>query len=93
MAQMRQLAAEKSAAHRRQFVGSEIDALTLHTPAPVAAAGRTHALTENFLPVELNGSLGANQPVRVLVTGVTIEGALVGRALHSNSLPAAFAAD
>jgi threonylcarbamoyladenosine tRNA methylthiotransferase MtaB len=93
MARLRQLAAEKSAAHRRQFVGREIEALTLHTPEPVAASGRTTALTENFLPVKLEGNLGANQPVRVLVTGVTIDGTLAGRALNSNSLPAAFAAD
>jgi len=38
--------------------------------------GRTAALTENFLPVELAGRLEANRLMRVRVTGLTAEGAL-----------------
>ncbi len=63
MAALRALAAEKSQAHRRRFVGRELEAITLHTPAEVAARGRTAALTENFLPVELDGPAGG-QPAR-----------------------------
>ena len=76
MQALRALAAEKSETHRRRFVGRELEAITLHTPAELAARNRTAALTENFLPVELEGRLGANQLVQVRVTGLTAEGAL-----------------
>lgn len=73
---LRSLAAEKSASHRRCFVGQEIEAITLHTPAELEARARTAALTENFLPVELAGRMEANRLARVRVTGLTADGAL-----------------
>ncbi|HEX4031550.1 MAG TPA: radical SAM protein [Terracidiphilus sp.] len=76
MAALRTLAVEKSAAHRRRFAGQELDTITLHTPAAVAARGKTAALTENFLPVEMEGQCAANELVRVRVTGWNAEGAL-----------------
>jgi len=76
MAALRALAAEKTLAHRRSFVGREIEAITLHTPAELEAKGRTAALTENFLPVELEGRQEANRLVRVRVTGLSAEGEL-----------------
>jgi threonylcarbamoyladenosine tRNA methylthiotransferase MtaB len=76
MASLRTLAAEKSLAHRRCFVGRELEAITLHTPAEMEARGRSAALTENFLPVELEGRLEANRLVRVRVTGLNAEGTL-----------------
>jgi threonylcarbamoyladenosine tRNA methylthiotransferase MtaB len=78
MAELRTLAAEKALAHRRRFVGRELEAVTLHTPDEVRRLGRTSALTENFLPVELDSTIAANRPVPVRVTGVTREGALAG---------------
>jgi threonylcarbamoyladenosine tRNA methylthiotransferase MtaB len=78
MAALRALAAEKSEAHRRRFVGRELEAITLHTPAALAQRGLTTALTENFLPVELEGSFAASQLVRIRVTGLNAEGALEG---------------
>ncbi|MGO9317811.1 MAG: MiaB/RimO family radical SAM methylthiotransferase [Terracidiphilus sp.] len=80
MAALRTLAAEKSQAHRRCFVGRELEAITLRTPGELAARGRSAALTENFLPVELEGRSEANQLVRVRVTGLNTEGALVAQA-------------
>ncbi len=77
MAALRTLAAEKSRAHRRRFVGKELGAITLHTPAKQERAGRTAALTENFLPVELEGRLPANRVVRLAVTGMNLEGTLL----------------
>jgi threonylcarbamoyladenosine tRNA methylthiotransferase MtaB len=68
MAALRALAAEKSEAHRRCFVGREVDAITLHTPPEVQAMGRTVALTENFLPIQIDSRLSANRILRVLVT-------------------------
>jgi threonylcarbamoyladenosine tRNA methylthiotransferase MtaB len=76
MAALRALAAEKSKAHRMRFVGQELEAITLHTPANLAARGRTAGLTENFLPVELEGRWEANRLVRVRATGLNAEGAL-----------------
>ena len=78
MAALRALAAEKSRAHRQQFVGRELDAITLHSPAALAGRGRTAALTENFLPVELETSRPANLLLRLRVNGLNADGALVG---------------
>jgi threonylcarbamoyladenosine tRNA methylthiotransferase MtaB len=79
MAALRALAAEKSKAHRRRFVGKELEAITLHTPAEVEARKRTVAVTENFLPVEIEGRLGANRLVRLHIAGLGGEGALQAR--------------
>jgi len=79
MAALRTLAAEKSETHRRCFAGRELEAITLHTPAEVEARGRTAALTENFLPIEVKGRLEANRLARVRVTGLTAEGVLQGQ--------------
>jgi threonylcarbamoyladenosine tRNA methylthiotransferase MtaB len=76
MAALRAVAAEKSKIHRRWFVGREVEAITLHTPAEMDARERTAALTENFLPMELEGRLEANRLVRLWVTGLNAEGTL-----------------
>jgi threonylcarbamoyladenosine tRNA methylthiotransferase MtaB len=73
---LRALAAEKSKAHRSCFVERELEVLTLHTPPALEKQGRTSALSENFLPVELDARLPANQLVRARVTGLSAEGAL-----------------
>ncbi len=75
---LRALAAEKTHTHRSRFIGSEISAITLHTPAALSEQGRTAVLTENFLPAELDGRLPANRLLRVRVTDLTAEGALEG---------------
>jgi threonylcarbamoyladenosine tRNA methylthiotransferase MtaB len=80
MAALRALATQKSETHRRWFVGRELEAITLHTPVPLASRVCTAALTENFLPVELQSKLPANRLVRVRVTGLTSEGTLVAAA-------------
>jgi threonylcarbamoyladenosine tRNA methylthiotransferase MtaB len=83
MAVLRALAAEKSLAHRSRFIGRELDAITLHTPAEMAALGRTAALTENFLPVELQGLQEANRLLRLRVSGVNTEGTQEATALET----------
>jgi threonylcarbamoyladenosine tRNA methylthiotransferase MtaB len=85
MAVLRALAAQKSETHRRWFVGRELEAITLHTPKELEAHGRSSALTENFLPVELAGRMEANQLVRVRVTGLNAEGALEAEAGEKQS--------
>ena len=77
MAVLRDLAAEKSLSHRGQFLGRQVEAITLHTAADRAGVGRTSAMTENFLPMEIeNLLLPANRLVRVRVLGLNEEGAL-----------------
>lgn len=78
MTALRALAAEKSDAHRRNFVGRELETTTLNTPAALAQQERTAAMTENFLPVEIEGRLAANRLLRVRILGLNAEGALVG---------------
>jgi threonylcarbamoyladenosine tRNA methylthiotransferase MtaB len=85
MAVLRALAAQKSETHRRSFVGRELEAITLHTPVEMEAHGRSAALTENFLPVELEGRLEANRLVLVRVTGLNAEGALEAEAGEKQS--------
>jgi threonylcarbamoyladenosine tRNA methylthiotransferase MtaB len=82
MAVLRVLVAEKGETHRRRFIGREVEAITLQAPTQLESAGRTAALTENFLPVELEGSLAANRLVRVRVTGLGAAGTL--QAAESN---------
>jgi threonylcarbamoyladenosine tRNA methylthiotransferase MtaB len=83
MTALRALAAEKSANHRRRFVGLELEAITLHTPAELGGRGRTAALTENFLPVEIDGLLPANRLVRVRAVGLNAERTLEAELGHS----------
>jgi hypothetical protein len=77
MSTLRDLAAEKTRTHRMQFIGTELDGITLHTPAALASANRTSVLTENFLPIELTASLPANQLVRVQVIAVAADSTLL----------------
>ena len=78
MAALRGLAAEKSHAHREHFVGRELEVVTLHTPAALAGLGRTAALSENFLVVEIDGRVAVNQLHCVRITGLNAEGVLQG---------------
>jgi threonylcarbamoyladenosine tRNA methylthiotransferase MtaB len=78
MAALRDLAVEKSRSFRQGFVGRGLPAITLHTPPQLAAQGRTSALTDNYLPVELAVTLPSNLLVEVRVTGVSAAGELAG---------------
>jgi threonylcarbamoyladenosine tRNA methylthiotransferase MtaB len=85
MAALRALAAEKAQAHRRRFVDRELQAITLHTPAETAARGCTAALTENFLPVEIEGGFAANLLVQMRVDGLNADGTLKATAKQSKA--------
>ena len=76
MAVLRQLAREKSLAHRLRFLGRTLPAITLHTPPTLANRGRSSALTANFLPVELSASLPANHLLTVQVTALNADDTL-----------------
>ena len=73
MSALRALAAEKTEAHRRQFVGRKLEAITLLTPPADRAEHRTNALTENFLPVEVNAVLPANELVTLEIIAVNAD--------------------
>lgn len=88
MSALRALAAEKAAAHRRQFIGQMLDAVTLHTPDALTREQKTSALTENFVPVEISAALPANQLIQVRVTGLRDDGACTGTlALQKAHIP------
>jgi threonylcarbamoyladenosine tRNA methylthiotransferase MtaB len=67
MAALRDLAAAKSQDFRARLAGSTLSAITLHTPAKVSAAGRTLALSDNFLSVEVAGNFAPNELVDVVL--------------------------
>jgi threonylcarbamoyladenosine tRNA methylthiotransferase MtaB len=94
MSALRTLAAEKSLNHRTGFIGRQLDAITLHSSQPQLSRGCAAALTENFLPVELKGEFAANRLVRVQVTGIHADKALLAVACKSSAaFQAAEAAD
>ena len=80
LAALREVAAEKMRTHRAQFVGRDLEAITLHTPSELARLGRTQALTENFIPVDLEGRFDANRLGRVRIATLNADLALEGRA-------------
>jgi threonylcarbamoyladenosine tRNA methylthiotransferase MtaB len=82
MAVLRALAAEKTHAHRAKFLGTELEAITLHTASALASEGYTSALTENYLPIKLAASLPANQLPSVRVTGLGTESTLLASLVH-----------
>lgn len=78
MKALRNLAREKSLAHRSSFLGRTLECLTLHTPEVVARRQHTSALSENFLPLELaEPELPANESVAVNITSITGDGILL----------------
>ncbi len=76
MAELRRIAAEKTRAHRARFVGKHIDAITLHTTDKLSSLRRTMALSENFIPVEVEGMMEANRLVRLVVTEIATDATL-----------------
>jgi threonylcarbamoyladenosine tRNA methylthiotransferase MtaB len=78
MAALRRLATEKSSAHRNSFVGRRLECLTLYTPDAIRLKGGTLALSENFLPLELEESSPSNLLKSVYISSVGFGGALIG---------------
>lgn len=61
---------DKTRSHRLEFIGSSFDAITLHTPDHQKSQGRTAALTDNFLPVGIEGEFEANRLTRIRANGM-----------------------
>jgi threonylcarbamoyladenosine tRNA methylthiotransferase MtaB len=75
MAALRKVAEEKAAAFRRKFQGRTLSVVTLEG----GTAGRTPALSANFLKVEITGSIAANRMAEVSISAGLGEVALAGR--------------
>ncbi|WP_263358705.1 tRNA (N(6)-L-threonylcarbamoyladenosine(37)-C(2))-methylthiotransferase MtaB [Acidicapsa ligni] len=90
MAILRALAASKMHSFRANLIGRTLPAITLNTAPDLAAKGRTSALTDNYLPVELAQSLPANQLVNVDITAINPAGILISeRHSSETNLPVA----
>jgi threonylcarbamoyladenosine tRNA methylthiotransferase MtaB len=70
LAVLREFGAQKTRTHRAQFLGRELEVVTLHTPEKIRTHKRTTGLSENFLPVEIQGSIDANLLQRVRIVGM-----------------------
>jgi threonylcarbamoyladenosine tRNA methylthiotransferase MtaB len=79
MANLRALAQQKVHGHRSRFIGRTVECITLHTSDELRTQNRSAALTENFVPVELQANIPANILLRVRVTGITSGEVLVAR--------------
>ncbi len=81
MSVLRGLAAEKILAHRKRFVGCTLEAITLATGVELAQRGKTNAISDNFLPVELEGKFPSNQMLKVNVAAIGVDGVLKATAI------------
>jgi threonylcarbamoyladenosine tRNA methylthiotransferase MtaB len=78
MTALRALAREKTRAHRQSMIGRTLDAITLHTPEALASQGRTAALTQNFLPIEVSARISANSLISVRIKAIADDLSLLG---------------
>jgi threonylcarbamoyladenosine tRNA methylthiotransferase MtaB len=78
MAALRLLAEEKVGRHRASFVGQRLECISLHTSEALQVRNRTNGISENFLPIELEGTLPANFLLRAQVTGIASGDVLLG---------------
>jgi threonylcarbamoyladenosine tRNA methylthiotransferase MtaB len=83
------LARDRMLAHRSRFAANSLRAITLHTPDPLRSVGRTLGLTDNFLPVEIEGGIAANRFTQIRVTGLTPDLVLTACAEGRDTDPAA----
>lgn len=74
MAALRALIERKSLEFRSKFIGHKLSAITLVTAKEVSGRQATSGITENFLPVEIAGSIGPNRMLMVQVAGLTASG-------------------
>jgi threonylcarbamoyladenosine tRNA methylthiotransferase MtaB len=77
MVALRVLAEEKTWIFRSSLIGRRLPAITLHTPDVLMAQGRTSALTDNYLPVEVSQILPANQLIDLDVKQLDFSGTLL----------------
>lgn len=76
MTELRALRDQKMRAHRSTFLGKTLECITLRTPEPARRSNRSAALTENFLPIWIDGLLEANRMVSARLTVLSADGDL-----------------
>jgi hypothetical protein len=64
----------KSLEFRSSFLGRKRSAVTLVTGKDVSLRRATSGITDNFLPVEISGSIEPNRMLMVQVDGLTAHG-------------------
>lgn len=74
MAALRGLIDAKNRAFRAGFVGRRLSAVTLIAKESIAASGRTSALTDNFLAVDIEGNHASNTLLDVEIVNATFQG-------------------
>lgn len=74
MAALRRLIDAKSKVFRAGFVGRRLSAVTLIAKESIAASGRTAALTDNFLAVDIEGNHASNTLLGVEIVNMTLQG-------------------
>ncbi len=79
MAALRKLIGAKSDRFRASFVGQRLPAITLHSPDALSRQGRSSALTDNYLPVEVVGELPANELINIDFHAINAAGTLLGQ--------------
>ncbi|UWZ86407.1 tRNA (N(6)-L-threonylcarbamoyladenosine(37)-C(2))-methylthiotransferase MtaB [Occallatibacter riparius] len=76
MAALRQLGHQKSEKHRATFIGCTLPCITLNTPDALRQKNGTSLLSENFLPIELEGTLPSNSLISARITEIKPGGVL-----------------
>ncbi len=71
---LRGLIAEKNRAFRASFLGRQLPLVTLQTSPAEQARGRTAALSDNFIKIELASVLPSNQMLRAHITSISSDG-------------------
>ncbi len=74
MDRLRTLIAQKNRAFRASFVGQVLPVVTLRTPEKQAALGRTTAISDNFVKIELEAALPSNQMLVAHITSLSNDG-------------------
>ena len=92
MASLRALIDRKNRVFRSSFIGREVSALTLVSDAGTTARQRSTALTDNFIPVELDGVWPPNTMLTARMTALAAQG-LQGSGFFADAVATPDAAD
>ncbi len=84
MIALRALIQHKNLAFRSGFIGKKLSAVTLIADKAVPASEQGCALTDNFLPIVLDGFCAANTLVSLQITGIAGHGLIGTLSAHRN---------
>jgi hypothetical protein len=84
MAELRAHMAGKQAAHRSGLRGSRLLVVTLQATGGQQARGVTPALSDTFVPVEIDRTIPANRMLRVCVSNAQGNGIALAASLISS---------